>query len=79
MLRREESGRELRKIQRFREWRSGAPDAGRSEPAWDAGRDPQERGSGQATILLARRALTIKRWSLDARSEGRFACPLLRR
>jgi hypothetical protein len=30
----------------------------------------------QATILLARRAPTIKRWSLDARSEGRFACSL---
>ena len=30
---------------------------------------------GQATILLARRAPTIKRWSLDARSEGQFACP----
>ena len=28
-----------------------------------------EEGSRQ-TILLARRALTIKRWSLDARSEG---------
>ena len=33
---------------------------------------------GQATILLARRAPTIKRWSLDARSEGQFACPLWR-
>jgi hypothetical protein len=26
--------------------------------------------------LLARRAPTIKRWSLDARSEGWFACSL---
>ncbi len=31
---------------------------------------------GQATILLARRAPTIKQWSLDARSEGPFARPL---
>jgi len=31
---------------------------------------------GQATIFLARRAPTIKLWSLDARSEKRFACPL---
>jgi hypothetical protein len=36
-----------------------------------ARRAPSEgrEGSGQ-TILLARRAPTIKRWSLDARSEG---------
>ena len=26
--------------------------------------------------LLARRAPTMKRWSLDARSEGQFACSL---
>jgi len=32
-------------------------------------------GKGQATILLARRAPTIKRWSLDARSERQVACP----
>jgi len=30
----------------------------------------------QATILLARRAPTIKRWSLDARSEEWFAYSL---
>jgi hypothetical protein len=40
MLEREESGRELRKIQRFREWGRGALDAGRDEPAWDAGIAP---------------------------------------
>ncbi|MGH7486836.1 MAG: hypothetical protein ACREMY_14730, partial [bacterium] len=39
----------------------------------------QKDARGQATILLARRAPTIKRWSLDARSEGRFAYPLWRR
>jgi len=32
----------------------------------------------QATILLARRATTIKRWSLDTRSEGQFAYSRLR-
>jgi len=32
-------------------------------------------GRGQATLLLARRAPTMERWSLDARSEGWFACP----
>ena len=32
---------------------------------------------GDPAILLARRAPTIKRWSLDARSEGRFACSLM--
>jgi hypothetical protein len=32
---------------------------------------------GRPGILLARRAPTIKRWSLDARSEGRFACSLM--
>jgi len=31
------------------------------------------RGSRQ-TVLLARRAPTIKRWSLDARSEEQSAC-----
>jgi len=33
MLERRESGRELRKIQRFREWGSGALDAGKMNPA----------------------------------------------
>jgi hypothetical protein len=37
---------------------------------------PQTDAREQATILLARRAPTMKRWSLDARSEGRFACSL---
>ena len=39
-----ESGRELRKVQGFREWGRGAVDAGRVEPAGDAGRDPHGRG-----------------------------------
>jgi hypothetical protein len=39
----------------------------------------QKNARGQATTLLARRAPTTKRWSLDARSEGWFAHPLLRR
>jgi len=38
---------------------------------------PQKDEREQTTILLARRAPTIKRWSLDARSEGRFACSLI--
>ena len=37
----------------------------------------QKNEGVQATILLARRAPTIKRWSFDARSEGRFACSLI--
>ena len=54
MLERGESGRELRKIQRFREWREGVLDAGKMKPAWDAGRDPQRRGGGrQPSFLLA--------------------------
>ena len=32
----------VRKIQGFREWGSSARDAGRGEPAWDAGMAPQE-------------------------------------
>jgi hypothetical protein len=32
---------------------------------------------GDLAILLARGAPTMKRWSLDARSEGRFACSLM--
>ncbi|NOT23321.1 MAG: hypothetical protein HOP22_11465 [Nitrospiraceae bacterium] len=36
----------------------------------------QKDARGRATILLARRAPTMYRWSLDARSEERFACPL---
>ena len=35
------------------------------------------RDRRQATLLLARRAPTMERWSLDARSEGGFAYPLL--
>jgi hypothetical protein len=36
-----------------------------------AERAPSEgKKGGHRTILLARRAPTIKRWSLDARSEG---------
>jgi len=38
---------------------------------------PQKDEREQATILLARIAPTMKRWSLDARSEGRFACSLM--
>src|SRR5881296_2932367 len=34
------------------------------------------RGSSQ-TVLLARRAPTMRRWSLDARSEGQPGCSLL--
>ena len=37
----------------------------------------REVGRGDPAILLARRAPTIKRWSLDARSEERFACSLM--
>ena len=43
-----------------------------------AGED-QKDARGQATTLLARRAPTIQRWSLNARSEGWFAHPLWRR
>jgi hypothetical protein len=32
---------------------------------------------GDPAILLARRAPTIKRWSLDACNEGRFACSFM--
>ncbi len=39
----ERIGRELRKIQRFREWGRGAFDAGRLEPAWHAGMAPHAR------------------------------------
>jgi hypothetical protein len=31
---------------------------------------PEKEGGSRQTILLARRAPTMKRWSLDARSEG---------
>ena len=40
-------------------------------------RPEKGRGSRQ-TIFLARRAPTMKRWSLDARSEGQAATPLVR-
>jgi hypothetical protein len=58
--------------------------AGLFRPGWIAkdsvygleGRNCKREGREQATILLARRAPTIKRWSLDARSEGWFACSL---
>jgi len=37
----------MRKIQGFGEWARSARDAGRDEPAWDAGMAPQEgRGDG---------------------------------
>ena len=61
--------------------------AGLFRPGWIAklsvygleGRTARGEARGQATVLLARRATTIQRWSLDARSEGQFACPLWRR
>ena len=37
---------------------------------------PEKDEREQATILLVRRAPTIKQWSLDARSEGQFAYAL---
>ena len=59
MLRRGESGRELRKIQGFRRKGRGAVDAGRFEPACDAGMAPQERRGRTDTrvgLLLPERA-----------------------
>ncbi len=53
---RRESGRELRNIQGFREWGRGALDAGRSEPSWDAGMDPQERRGETCVVLCSRNA-----------------------
>ena len=67
MLRRGESGRELRNIQGFREWRRGAFDAGRFEPAWDAGRATHGRG-WRLMIFCARATRTLRRCSLDART-----------
>jgi len=56
-LERGESEEDLRKIQRFGKWGTGELDAGRLRPAWDAGRDPQERGgSSLVVLLLAERA-----------------------
>jgi hypothetical protein len=53
----EEIGGDVRKIQGFRKWRRGAFDAGKFEPAWDAGMDPQEkRGGNLVVLLLAERA-----------------------
>jgi hypothetical protein len=47
------------------------------DPQCSRNAGPQKDEREQATILLARRAPTIKLWSLDARSEGRFACSLM--
>ena len=43
MVESQKAGRDVRNIQGFREWRSGAPDAGKMGPAWDAGMAPQEK------------------------------------
>jgi hypothetical protein len=40
-------------------------------------RGAQKDVAGDWTILRARRALTIKLWSLDARSEGQSSHPLV--
>ena len=50
--------RELRKIQGFRKWGGDAVDAGKVEPAWDAGMAPQRKGEGGSLVvlLLAERA-----------------------
>ena len=63
MLERGESGRELRKIQGFSEWGRGAFDAGRFEPAWDAGMDPHARMLKLAArcVLASLRGSTYKR------------------
>ena len=42
----QEVGRDVRKIQGFREWGRGARDAGKMKPAWDAGMAPQRKGDG---------------------------------
>ena len=59
----------VRKIQGFREWARSARDAGRGEPAWDAGMAPQE-GRGQPGRPLARGTRTIRMCSFDARNRG---------
>jgi len=47
----------VRKIHGFREWGSSARDAGRGEPAWDAGMAPQEgRGMESDDLLCSRNA-----------------------
>ena len=80
MLEREKNERELRNIQGFREWESGAVDAGKFEPAWDAGMAPQERG-GEGGLLISRARATrgLGRPSLDARSRRPSRPPSLRR
>ena len=40
------------KIQGFSEWGVLEKDVGKLGPAWDAGRDPQERGGGSLVVLL---------------------------
>ena len=75
MLKMGKRERGLRKIQGFREWEGGLLDAGRGGPAWDAGRDPQERGrEGGLLISRARATRGLGRPSLDARS-GRSSRP----